>query len=94
MPIKRVKRTFIPPEAPRIAAEFRKSANEVRMQAGRLRGVQGTLDSTWQGNSKNVFMGNFSSEPGNVESYASWLESKASEIENMTVTIWEDIFVP
>jgi uncharacterized protein YukE len=94
MPIKKVKRTIIPPEAPRIAAEFRKSATEVRMQASRLRGVQGTLDSTWQGNSKNNFMSNFCSEPGNAESYASWLESKASEIENMTVVIWEDVFVP
>jgi len=94
MPIKRVKKTFVPPEAPRIAAEFRKSANEVRIQASRLRGVQGTLDSTWQGNSKNVFMSGFSGEPGNVESYACWLESKANEIENMTVTIWEEINVP
>lgn len=63
------------------------------MQASRLRGVQGTLDSSWQGNSKNNFMSNFCSEPGNAESYASWLESRASEIENMTVTVWEEITV-
>jgi hypothetical protein len=39
-------------------------------------------------------MGNFNGEPGNVENYANWLEAKASEIENMTVTVWEEVLVP
>ena len=85
----KVPNTFIPPEARQIAAAFRAAAAQVRAQASSLKGVGYTLNSSWEGNSKNNFMGDFSPEPGNVESYASWLEDRARDIEHMKVTVWE-----
>ena len=90
----RVPRTFVPGEAHSIAAGFRSQAARVRDQARQLRNVGGTLDTTWEGNAKNAFFSSFSSEPGNLESYASWLEDRARQIEGMTVTVWEQKTVP
>ena len=90
----RVPRTYVPPEAYSIAAGFRSQAARVRDQAQQLRNVGGTLDTTWQGNAKNAFFSSFSSEPGNLESYASWLEDRARQIEGMTVTVWDTKVVP
>lgn len=86
----RVPRTFVPPEAHKIAADFRRAARESRQLASQLRSVGGTLNSTWEGNSKNQFMGEFNPEPGNLDSYASYLEQCARNIEHIKVTIWEE----
>jgi uncharacterized protein YukE len=85
----RVPRTFVPGEAHSIAAGFRSQAGRVRDLARQLRDVGGTLNTWWEGNAKNVFFSSFSSEPGNLENYASWLEDRARNIEGMTVTVWE-----
>jgi len=85
----RVPRTFVPGEAYAIAAGFRTEANRARALATQLREVGGGLESTWEGNAKNTFMNDFRPEPGNVESYAAWLEAQAQSIEHMTVTVWE-----
>jgi uncharacterized protein YukE len=90
----RVPRTFVPGEAHSIAAGFRAQAGRARDLARQLRDVGGTLNTWWEGNAKNVFFSTFSSEPGNLESYASWLEDKARNIEGMTVTVWETKVVP
>jgi uncharacterized protein YukE len=90
----RVPRTFVPGEAHSIAAGFRSQAGRVRDLARQLRDVGGTLDTWWEGNAKNAFFGSFSSEPGNLDSYAAWLEDRAREIEGMTVTVWDTKVVP
>jgi uncharacterized protein YukE len=90
----RVPRTFVPGEAHSIAAGFRSQAARVRDLAQQLRNVGGTLDTTWEGNAKNTFISSFSSQPGNLESYASWLEDQARQIEGMTVTVWDNKVVP
>ncbi len=89
----RVPRTFVPSEAYAIAAGFRAEAGRVRGTAQQLRTTGNNLDSTWEGNSKNNFFAQFRPEPGNVESYAAWLEEKARNIECMTVTVWESVTV-
>jgi uncharacterized protein YukE len=86
---RRVPRTFTPPEAKEIAAQFRETAQRVREFASQLRSTGGTLEMSWEGISKNNFFMDFQPEPGNVEQYAAWLESQAGVIESMTVTIWE-----
>jgi uncharacterized protein YukE len=90
----RVPKTFVPGEAHAIAAGFRAQAGKARDLARQLRAVGGTLNTWWEGNAKNVFFSTFNSEPGNLDSYASWLEDKARIIEHMTVTIWESKTVP
>lgn len=82
--------TFVPPEAAGIAGSFRSAASSVRGLAGDLNALRGSLDSSWQGNAKMAFMSKFNSMPGDLSSYASWLDSKAGEIESMTVSMWEE----
>ena len=86
----RVPRTFIPPEAHSIANNFRQTASEVRRLAGQLNEIGNTLNATWEGRSKNNFMGEFNPEPGNLNSFADYLESCAQNVERMTVTVWEE----
>ncbi len=85
----RVPKTFHPPEGRAIAAAFREAAGQIRGLAGQLRSTGGTLDSNWEGNSKNVFFGMFQQEPPDMENFASWLDSAAGEIESIVVTIYE-----
>ena len=90
----RLPRTFVPSEAHAIAASFRSQAAHIRDLARQLRDVKGSLDISWEGNSKNIFSSDFAPEPGNMDCYAAWLEDRARAIECMTVTIWETITVP
>lgn len=84
----RVPETFVPKEAHAMAANFRAKASEVRNLANQLRQVGSTLQSTWEGNSKNNFMGSFQPAPSELDTYAQWLEEKARQLDNFKVTIW------
>lgn len=81
-----------PPEAGHIAAQFRAAAAQIRQQANQLRSTRGILESTWEGNAKNAFFGDFQSTPEAVDDYAAWLESRAQSIDSMTVEIFEDVW--
>ena len=76
----------VPPEAHAIAAAFRREAQRVRELAVQQRGVKGTLDSTWLGNSKNRFSAEFDPEISKLDRYADMLEDKARQIEKITIT--------
>ena len=78
----RVEHWFIPNEAHSIAAQFRTQAGAIRDQANTVGKAKNTLDASWEGNSKNKFMLLFDPMPGNLGSYASWLEQAANQIEN------------
>lgn len=84
-----VRSESVPREAHSIAAGFRSQAGRMRDLARQLRDTGGTLNTWWEGNAKNVFFSSFNSEPGNLESYASWLDDRARNIEDMKVTVWE-----
>jgi WXG100 family type VII secretion target len=88
IPVRR-SRTFVPPEAHGIAARWRALAKEIREISNSLQSVSASLNSTWEGNSKQRFMAEFESSPGNVAGCADLLESLASQVESMTVTEWE-----
>jgi uncharacterized protein YukE len=83
-----VAESIVPPEAYGIAAAFRKEAQRVRGLVTQNRSTKGTLDGTWEGNSKNKFSGDYDPQIGQLDNYVSMLESKASQIENIHVTIW------
>ena len=78
----RVEHWFIPPEAHTIAGQFRAQAGAIREQANALGKAKNTLEGSWEGNSKNNFMQMFDPTPGNLNSFASWLEQAAKIIEN------------
>ena len=86
----RVPKTFVPKEAHAIAGNFRRAAGEARTLAAQLGRLGNHFNTTWEGNSKNNFMGDFSPEPGNLYEYANYLERCANDIERTTVTIWEE----
>lgn len=86
----RVPKTFVPREARAIANDFRRNAAEVRRLASQLSQLGSSLNATWEGKSKNTFMGEFSPEPGRLHSYANYLDECARKIERMTVTVWEE----
>ncbi len=88
IPVRR-SRTFVPAEAQAIAARWRGLATEIRDTAERLRSVGASLDSTWEGNSKQRFMAEFDAVPGNVAGCADLLESLATQVESITVTEWD-----
>lgn len=90
----RIKKTFVPPEAYGIAAQFQAQANRVRDLASQLRKVKSTLDATWEGNSKNRFSSGYEPEVSKMDNFADWLEDKANQIERITVTVWEEVRVP
>ena len=85
----RVPRTFVPQEAHGIAERLRSEAAHIREYANQLRDVRNTLNNTWQGNSKDRFMGEYQAEPDRLDSYAAWLITRANEIEQIKVTVWE-----
>lgn len=86
-------RTFVPPEAAPIAARFRAAASQVRALRSQLSTIRSSLDENWEGNSKIRFFSEFSGLPNDLESQASWLDDRARQIESMTVTIWETVWV-
>lgn len=79
----KVEHWFTPPEAHNIASQFRSQARVIREQANAIRKARSTLDGSWEGNSKNNFVSQLDPVPGNLDSYAQWLESAANEIEHL-----------
>jgi uncharacterized protein YukE len=79
----------VPPEAFEIAASFRTAADKIRQLSAELRSTGAALDSIWEGNAKNRFMDAYQSQPGDLESYAAWLDNAARQIEAIRVTTWE-----
>ena len=75
----------VPKEAHEIAGQFDAMASQIREVAGRMRTTGGILEAEWEGNSANLFMGLFTPEFGNLESYANWLNERAGEIRNIKV---------
>jgi WXG100 family type VII secretion target len=80
-----------PPEAVEIAASFRTAAEKIRQLSAELRSMGAAIDSMWEGNAKNRFMDAYQSQPGDLESYAAWLDNAARQIEAIRVTTWETI---
>ena len=84
----RTSESIIPSEAHAIAASFRREAQRVRDLAAKHRSIKGTLDSTWEGLSKNKFSGDFDPQISQLDNYVNTLEEKARQIENIHITVW------
>lgn len=82
------KHTFTPAAASAIGGSWRSVAGQVRSLAGELRTHGSALSSTWEGNSAQQFMGEFSRMPGETDSSADLLDGLASQVESITVTEW------
>jgi len=84
-----VSEEIVPPEARSIAEAFRREARRVRELAAQSRNTKGSLDQSWEGNSKNKFIGAFDPQINQLDNYANSLEEKARHIENIRVTVWK-----
>ena len=82
-----VSKTFVPPEAHQIAADFRRAASALRTSSANLSSIGNTLDNNWMGHSKELFFDLFNGKPAQVQSLADWLDAEARVIENIHVTI-------
>jgi uncharacterized protein YukE len=87
----RVAKTFVPPEAHAIAEQFRHAANQLRTSSESLNQIGSTLDSSWSGHSKELFFDLYRNHPAAVNAMADWLMDRANYVENIYVTIWEEI---
>lgn len=76
---------YCPNEAHQIASVFEKKAVEVNELASRLEKIKNTLDSSWEGKSKNNFMATFEDIP-RLRAYASELNARAKEIRSISVS--------
>ena len=85
------RKTFVPAEAPQIAGQWRGNAQRARDTAAELRSLGGGLDSSWDGNAADRFLGDFLPIHGDVGSLADRLEGYASQVESITVTEWESV---
>jgi uncharacterized protein YukE len=81
--------SIVPSEAHAIANSLRREAQRVRDLASHSRSIKGSLDSTWEGNSKNRFSNDFDPQITQLDNFANSLEEKARQIENIHVTIWK-----
>jgi uncharacterized protein YukE len=87
----RVAKTFVPPEAHAIADQFRRAANQLRTSSENLNQISGVLDNGWLGHSKELFFDLYRNQPTAVNAMADWLTDRANYVENIHVTIWEEI---
>ena len=79
---------IVPPEAYALAHSLRGVAARARSIADAQRRQQQRLDAVWEGDAKGRFFAEYSSDPGNWESLALWMEDQARRVERMTVTVW------
>jgi uncharacterized protein YukE len=86
-----VAKTFVPPEAYEIAAQFRQAASDMRALSGDLSSIGTTLDPEWDGHSKELFFDKFRPQPPAVTSLADWLMQCANTIEHIHVTIYVEV---
>ncbi len=87
----KIARTFIPSEAHAIAGQFRIVAKQLRASSSNLNSLGAILDNEWSGHSKELFFDQFRNQPSAVNAIADWLIDRAQYIENIHVTVWEEI---
>ena len=80
-----------PPEAARIARDYRNAANEIRKIAARVRQAGNLLGDGWGGKSKENFFSQFGNTPSDLENFASHLDHMASELDaiEVKVEVWK-----
>ena len=78
-----------PHEAGEIASQYRAAANEIRNIEQQVSRVGANLDSSWLGNSKNIFDSHFNSFPAEITGYANLLDRMADEISR--IKVWVEI---
>lgn len=79
----------MPQEAHAIADELRAIAQDARDLAGRLRGIDGDLETGWEGLARMRFHAEFSQQPAVAEGASGWLDGEAGRVQSITVERWE-----
>ena len=88
-----VPKTIIPNEAHNIANQFRECAKNISDLSNQLKSSGATLDSNWEGLSKQHFFLEFSTLPKDIDNFSNWLNERANHIQNMKVIVWETEYI-
>lgn len=94
MPYITVKREVRPEGAAEAAERFRALARDLRLMAEQAQIDKSDLDQTWEGRARDHFFDEFGSVPDELERMAERLDQVASAVQNKTVTIEEQAWVP
>jgi WXG100 family type VII secretion target len=88
---RKVKRSFVPPEATKLASRFQAAAERVREISAQSVGIRDKLDDTWEGKSADTFVEDHEELLQLLARYASSLEEAANRLGTKEVTIWETV---
>jgi WXG100 family type VII secretion target len=88
---RKVKRSFVPDEATRLASRFKTAAEQVREISAQSVAIRDKLDDTWEGKSADTFVEDHEELLQLLASYASSLEEAANRLGTKEVTIWETV---
>lgn len=92
VPIKRPK-VILPPQTKWVAQRYSQAADEAARQASTVYSIQSDLDSSWEGNAKDTYNGDYGHIAGDLETAAEILRQDAYDIARMTVTIYETVYL-
>jgi uncharacterized protein YukE len=88
---RKVKRSFIPEEATRLASRYQTAAEQVREISAQSISIRDQLDETWEGKSANKFIEDHAQLLHLLSRFANFLEEAAHRIGTKEVTIWETV---
>jgi uncharacterized protein YukE len=88
---RKVKRSFVPPEAIRLSARFNTAAEQVREISVQSVSIRDKLDDTWEGKSRDTYIDDHEKLLQLLARFASSLEEAANRIGAKEVTIWETV---
>jgi WXG100 family type VII secretion target len=88
---RRVKRSFVPPEANKLASRFQSAAEQVREISSQSVSIRDELDDTWEGKSADTFNEDHEQLLRLLARFVSSLEETAHRIGAKEVTIWETV---
>jgi len=92
IPIRRP-REIIPKEAYRVAEMYTRAADEAANLASLVQLIETELVSSWEGNSKDTYFRDYDHLDRDLQTLSEELRHYASEIEHMTVTIYETVYL-
>jgi WXG100 family type VII secretion target len=88
---RKVKRSFIPPEATKLASRFQAAAEQAREISAQSMSIRDKLDDTWEGKSADTYIEDHQQLLQLLARFANSLEETANRIGTKEVTIWETV---
>ena len=87
----KVKRSYVPQEAIKLASRFQTAAEQVREISAQSVSISDKLDDTWEGKSAVTYIEDHEQLLQLLARFASSLEEAANRIGATKVTVWETV---